>query len=61
MLPAETISGMLNIEIYDYVTACRNLMVSVDGTKIYNPSNISVWVSADDKPVEIKPGENKLA
>ena len=50
-----------NIEIYDYVTACRNLMVSVDGTKIYNPSNISVWVSADDKPVEIKPGENKLA
>ena len=50
-----------NIEIYDYVTACRNLFVSADGTMVYNPSNISVWVSADNNCVEIKPGENKLA
>ena len=49
-----------NIEIYDYITALKNLFVSVDGTSVYNPSNISVWVY-NGEPVEIKPGENKLA
>lgn len=49
-----------NIEIYDYITACRNLFISTDGTMIYNPSGISVWVTADGTPVEIKPGDNKL-
>lgn len=50
-----------NIEIYDYITASRNLEVSVNGTTVYNPSNLSVWVMADGKITEIKPGENKLA
>ena len=46
-----------NIEIYDYVTAMRDLIVSCDGKSIYNPSAISVWVSSDGDPVEIKPGQ----
>ncbi len=49
-----------NIEIYDYVTASRSLEYSLDYKTVYNPSNISVWISVDDKPVEIKPGYNKL-
>lgn len=52
-----------NIEIYDYITASNNLMVGVDGKTVYNPSNISVWVTEDKKttPIEIKPGHNVLA
>ena len=49
-----------NIEIYDYIAASRALMVGVDGTSVYNPSNITVWVSADGVPTAIKPGENLL-
>ncbi len=47
-----------NIEIYDYTKASRSLMFSTDGTKVYNPSCLSVWVTVDGTPAEIKPGEN---
>lgn len=46
-----------NIEVLDYIAAQRNLKISADGKMIYNPAAISVWVSADGKPVEIKGGE----
>jgi len=46
-----------NIEIYEYVTAARRLVTSADGKIVYNPSCISVWVSYDGKPWEIKGGE----
>lgn len=49
-----------NIEIYDYVTALRNLEVSVDGRHVYNGSANTVWVTADGECVEIKPGHNTL-
>lgn len=49
-----------NIEIYDYIMASRGLMVGVDGRSVYNPSNITVWATADGKPVALKPGENLL-
>lgn len=36
-----------NIEIYRYVTAQRNLVISADETMVYNPSAIPVWFSRD--------------
>lgn len=44
-----------NIEIKDYITALRGLVFSADRTIIYNPSGISVWLSVDKEPLEIKP------
>lgn len=46
-----------NIEIYDYVTAQRNLHISADNKIIHNPSAMSVWVVADGESLEIKGGE----
>ncbi len=48
-----------NVEIMDYLTAQRSLKFSVDRTKVYNPSAISVWIEADGQPVAIQPGESK--
>ena len=33
-----------NIEIYDYITAVRSLIYSVDGKTIHNPSAQTIWV-----------------
>ncbi len=49
-----------NIEIYDYVKAAKELDISAERKYIFNPSRLSVWVSVNDKPTEIKPGENCL-
>lgn len=50
-----------NIEIYDYVTAARNLEISANRKTVFNPSYLSVWVTVEGSDVvEIKPGENKL-
>lgn len=49
-----------NIEIYDYVTAMRNIEISAERKYVFNPARISVWVTVNDKAVEIRPGENAL-
>ena len=49
-----------NIEIKDYITAQRNLVISVDGTKIYNPSCLDIWVTAGTEPIEVKAGTVKV-
>ncbi len=36
-----------NIEVYDYITAYRNLQFSVDGAHVYNPSALDVWFEQD--------------
>ena len=46
-----------NIEIYDYVQAFNRLETSYDKKKIYNPTQIDVWVEIDRIPVLIKAGE----
>ena len=46
-----------NGEIYDYVTAFDSLEYSMDGTKVYNPSGITIYYSNYGKPFEIKPLE----
>lgn len=46
-----------NIEIIDYLKALNNLKYSADCEIVYNPSAISLWISADEKVIEIKSGE----
>jgi len=45
-----------NIEIYDYLTAQRNLIFSTDCTMVQNNAAQSVWLSVDGETVEVKPG-----
>ncbi|MBO7150416.1 MAG: polysaccharide deacetylase family protein [Clostridia bacterium] len=47
-----------NIEIYDAFTAFKRLVISFDGTRIYNPSCTTVWFAADGKTYEIGAGES---
>ena len=46
-----------NIEIYEYITAAKRLVISADNKIVYNPSAISVWFTADGSIYEVKPGE----
>jgi hypothetical protein len=46
-----------NIEIVDYVNALRALRISVDRTFAYNPTATEVWVSFNQEPVSIAPGQ----
>ncbi len=45
-----------NIEIYDYVQACRRLIFGIDGKLVSNPSAIPVWIKNNWEPVRIEPG-----
>jgi hypothetical protein len=46
-----------NIEIYDYLTAQRNLKFSADRSRVYNGAAIPVWISVEGNPVQIPAGE----
>ncbi|MBR6728884.1 MAG: polysaccharide deacetylase, partial [Clostridia bacterium] len=46
-----------NIEIYDYITALRSLVISADNTMVYNPSALTVWFTADGEVMSVAPGE----
>ena len=46
-----------NIEIYDYITAQRSLVISCDGDVIFNPSAVDVWVSQNGSAICIKGGD----
>ena len=60
---AETVSGRedvwyaTNIEIYDYVRAYESLRVSVDRTRIENPTATDVWVLLRGKTYCVHAGE----
>lgn len=46
-----------NLEIYEYVTAARALVVSADQSKVYNPSAVDVWIEVGmEHPVKIPSG-----
>lgn len=45
-----------NIEIYEYVTAMRSLVVSVDGNIIYNPTATDLYLLIDGKNVRLSVG-----
>jgi peptidoglycan/xylan/chitin deacetylase (PgdA/CDA1 family) len=46
-----------NMEVYDYVTAWRNLQFSVDIDCVRNISHVTLWYGYDGKTRSIKPGE----
>lgn len=45
------------IEIYDYVTAYRNLVFSLDGERVYNLSAQTVWIEVRGKVYAIAGGQ----
>lgn len=53
---ADTVWLATNIEICDYITAIRNLIVSMDGKIIQNPAALDVWVEADGEALKIPAG-----
>jgi hypothetical protein len=46
-----------NIEIYDYVAAFKQLIVSADGLRVYNPTATELWLKTDNGVFSVKPGE----
>ena len=46
-----------NIQIVDYVNACRQVIASADGKTLHNPTCIDIWADVDGKRVVIKAGE----
>lgn len=46
-----------NIEIKEYITAVRRLVVSADGRQVYNPSAQSVWIEIGGRTAELPGGE----
>ena len=52
----ESVWYATNIEIYDYVQACKRLIFGIDGTVVENPSAIPVWIRSNQEVVEIPAG-----
>lgn len=46
-----------NIEIYDYVTAYNSLIYSADGSRVYNPTVMTIWFVVDGKLYKVNSGE----
>ncbi len=46
-----------NIEIVDYVNACRRVIASADGKTLHNPTSTDIWADVDGKRVVIHAGE----
>lgn len=46
-----------NIEIYKYLQAIRMLEYSADGTKVYNPTIIRVWIYINKNIIVVEPGQ----
>lgn len=46
-----------NIEIYDYVAAFKQLIISADGLRVYNPTATELWLKTDNGVFSVKPGE----
>ena len=56
----ESIWYATNIEICEYLTAARRLVISADQRIVYNPSVQTVWFTSDGAPNEIKGGETVM-
>lgn len=46
-----------NIQIVDYVNACRAIQASADGKTLHNPTATDVWAQVDGRLVHIPAGE----
>ncbi|MDE6387658.1 MAG: polysaccharide deacetylase family protein [Lachnospiraceae bacterium] len=45
-----------NIEIYEYVTAMRSIVVSADEDLIYNPTAVTLYLRIDNRTIILPPG-----
>lgn len=45
-----------NIEIKDYITALKSLVINVDQTQVYNPTAVTVWLGGNNEIFEVRPG-----
>lgn len=48
-----------NMEIYEYMTAARSIVSSVDGKRLYNPTAKVLYVETAEGNVLLQPGETK--
>ena len=48
-----------NIEIYDYVSAYKQLVFSANGEKVYNPTSIELFIKTPRGKFSICPGETR--
>ncbi|MGN1372513.1 MAG: polysaccharide deacetylase family protein [Candidatus Coproplasma sp.] len=46
-----------NIEVYDYVTAYNNLVFSIDGERVFNPSCQCVWIEVRGRIYAVESGK----
>ncbi|MBR4081829.1 MAG: polysaccharide deacetylase family protein [Clostridia bacterium] len=46
-----------NIQIVDYVNACRRVIASADGKTLYNPTSTDVWADVNGKAVFLPAGQ----
>lgn len=46
-----------NIEIYDYITAYNNLVFSIDGERVFNPSSQCVWIEVRGRIYAVESGK----
>lgn len=46
-----------NMEIFSYVKACRELIISADEKIIKNPTLTDIWLERDGEPVLVKAGQ----
>jgi peptidoglycan-N-acetylglucosamine deacetylase len=46
-----------NYQVYEYVTAWRNLITTVEKTVIMNPSGVKLWFRVNDEVKSIEPGQ----
>ena len=49
-----------NIEIYEYVTAYRQLVFSMDAKRVFNPTAYTIYFEKDGKEYCVKSGEHSL-
>ena len=42
-----------NIEIYEYMTALKQLRFFADNSKVYNPTDLDLWIDVDGKCIEV--------
>lgn len=49
-----------NIEICNYCEAYKNLVFSIDGERVYNPSALDVWLDIRGKTYKVESGKTTL-
>lgn len=46
-----------NIEIYNYLTALKQMVFAVDNSSVINPTALDLWITVDSEPVMVPAGK----